>query len=171
MTMKKTALLIFALYANFTYTDEYIYFQNTEELYDEVGKRSAKLGACLEKHQFLQLGQQEYGSARWAEVVDELMRISEHELEDYPILKKQFLSDLLIGLSVGAFDAKDYAQAEHFCDLAMATDPENSDAYEGKIYFRREAGDEAQALAYEKIIREKDIERTLKAPNLDLYFD
>jgi len=166
--MKKTALLIFALYANSVYTDEYIYFQNTEELYDEVEKRSAKLGACLKKHQLLQL---DFADSLFPGAVDELMCLSEHELEDYPILKKQFLSDLLIGLSVGAFDAKDYAQAEHFCDLAMATDPENSDAYEGKAYFRREAGDEAQALAYEKIIREKDIERTLKAPNLDLYFD
>jgi hypothetical protein len=158
LIMKKTALLIFALYANVVYTDEYFLFIGTENLFNEVGKRSAKLGACLKKHQFLQLIQQEPGSARWTEAMDELMCLTEHELENYPTLKKQFLADLLIRRAMWYFDTKDYVQSEHFCDLAMAMDPENPFAYEIKAHFCREAGNEAQALAYDKLAKEKGID-------------
>jgi len=129
MIMKKTALLIFALYANVVYTDEYFFFESTEALYNEVGKRSTKLGACLKKHKLLGLA---FGSTPHVEAIDEIMRISEHELENYPTLKKQFLAYLSAQLSLGYFDTKDYAQSEHFCDLAMAMDPESPFPYEIK---------------------------------------
>jgi hypothetical protein len=155
MTMKKTALLIFALYANVAYTDKYIFFESTEALFNEVGKRSTKLGACLKKHQLRQL---EPLSAPWTAAIDELMCLTEYELENYPILKKQFLGYLLIRLSIGYFDIKDYVQSEHFCDLAMAMDPESPFPYEIKAYFCREAGNEEQALVYDMLAEANGID-------------
>ena len=157
--MKKAAILILALYANSVYTDEYIFFESTEALYNEVGKRSAKIGAFIKKHQLLQLLQQEDGSPRLIAAIHELIQISEHELEDYPILKKQLLSDLWVDLASERFDAGDYAKSEYFCDLAIATDPENPLPYPAKAHFCRQAGNEAQAIAYEKIAKEKGIDR------------
>ena len=44
----------------------------------------------------------------------------------------------------------------NFLSRQMATDPENTLAYEGKAYFRKEAGDEAQVTVYDKIARKKN---------------
>jgi|SRR5579872_1070565 len=159
MTIKRMATLILALYTNAIYTDEYIFFESTEALYKEVGKRSANIDSFIKKHQLLQLQQQENGSPRVIAAINELIRISEHELENYPILKKQFISDLWLDLAMERFDAADYAKSEYYCDLAMAVDPENPFSYEAKAHFRRQAGNESQALAYEKIAKEKGIDR------------
>lgn len=154
MMIKRITILVFALYANSIYTDEYIFFDSTQDLYNEVAKRSVKIGACLKKHKLMPL---DPASPLCMEATHELIRVSEQELENYPILKKQFLGMIWLERSMGCFDKKEYAQSEYFCDLAIATDPENSLGYEIKSHFCREAGNEAQALEYERIANEKGI--------------
>lgn len=135
----------------------YVQFENHEELCEAVGKRSAKINACLKKHRFTQL---ETGSAESVVAVIDLLKVSEHELANNPILKKQFVCMLWLLRAVACEQAKDYAQAHFFCDKALECYPNNAHAYGYKIELFEQSGDMEQALALQKIAEEKGIDLT-----------
>lgn len=152
MMMKRIAALVFALCSTIAHA-EYAPAQGIYYVCQAIGKKSANMKACLKKHKFLE---QEPGTAAFTETVNELFRISEHELTDDPVLKKQFLAMLRIGQAIGCGPTKEYAQVESFCDMAIELDPDNPMAYHIKACCFRETGNEAQAIEYEKIAKEKE---------------
>ena len=158
MTMRKIAILIFVLCTNTIYTDQYIHveymedFECMKDFCEAVGRKSAKIQACLKKHKFMEL---EPGSEPFNDAINELARISEHELTNNPKLKKQFLSMLWIGRIIGCLESKDYAQAMALCDTALDEDPSNALLYAAKSEIYKEWGNAEQADIYRRIAMQK----------------
>jgi tetratricopeptide (TPR) repeat protein len=141
MIMKKTALLFFALCTGTVYT-QYTPFESMPDLCKAVGKQSAKIKACLKKHCFFDL---EPDSVEFVVAINDLIRVSEHELMHNQALKKQFISSLWLGRLEACYMTKDYVQAIAFCDRALDIDPDNVMIYVAKSELYKELGNTEQA--------------------------